>query len=231
MKALAISLLVLLPFALGCSKEGSGGTTYPVYQDGGGTPASDPGVQVDRGQVDPGPIGPQPDTGPTVDYGTPQDIPSVPLDTGPPKSIDYACGLNLKTSTGTKMIGAPCTDHSECKTGYCYDEWYLGWTGGFRFCTVACNGCPVGKQHACTDFNETATGGPSYKCLILKNTCHVNNFGDFDVEGICVPDCGKNMDNCNNWFGTSYSECIVPRIKTGSCGTIGVSFTCFVSEP
>jgi hypothetical protein len=230
MKAFAISLLLLLPLAIGCSKEGSGGTTYPVYQDGGATPLDRGATPQDHGSPDTGQVGPQIDTGPAPDFG-PRDIPPVSADQGPPKSIDFACGRNLNTSTGTKKIGAPCTDHAECATGYCYDEWYLGWAGGFRFCTIACNGCPPGKQHACADFDEGATGGPRYKCLLLKNSCHTKNFGEFEVAGLCAPECGENMQNCDDWFGPVYSECASPPyIKTGDCGSVGVSPICFVPD-
>ena len=103
----------------------------------------------------------------------------------------------------------------------------LGTSG---FCTVACNGCPAGKQHACIEFDEGATGGPRYKCLLVKNSCHTKNFGEFEVAGFCAPECGKNMQNCNDWFGPIYSECKTPYINTGQCGSIGVSPICFVSD-
>ena len=226
MKALAISLLLLLPWALGCSKEGSGGTTYPVYQDGPATPGTDPGAApIDRG-FDPGQGGPPVDTGQKVDFGSQKDVPPMSLDEGPPKSIDLACGKNLKTSTGTKKMGEPCTDHSECKTGYCYDEWYLGWTGGFRFCTAACNGCPTGQSQLCSSFDEPDPG-IKHTCIIFTS-CHANEFGAFDVQGICVPKCNNNFQHCTNWYESTYSECSVPRV--GSCGTIGASGTCFVPK-
>ncbi len=227
-----VTALVFCALALWSCESNSGGpATVPLGSDTAG-----PAPQVDAGPAggaDPGPAlgdpGPRVDPGPRPDAGSRPD-PGA-RDIGSIDRLSRACGAALSVSPGTKQIGEICADHNECETGYCYDEWYLGWAGGFRFCTLACNSCPQGSQFACADFNRSEGGqNLTYQCEILQNSCHVAAFGAFDVAGICVPRC-SDIGRCNTFFGSAYTECMVPNIRTNSCGTIGVNKVCTVPEP
>lgn len=224
-----LAALLLWPLGGGCGGDDTGVATVPSFRDTGNT--QDRGTTVDQGPapaVDTG----APDPGAAVDTG-PADT-GQPVDTAPPPltSKQRACGLAMADSTGTKRMGERCEDHDECATGYCYDEWYMSWPGGFRFCTIACNGCGTGQQTLCSDFNQSDDGSaPMYTCVI-GGSCHAGAFGEFDVRGICVPQCNNDFGRCQSWFpGAGYQTCQTPFVKSGDCGTIGVLRACFVPEP
>ena len=217
-------MVIALAGALMACGGGDSGTITPGADTAGspstGTTTPDPGVAA---TPDPGPtVTADPGTGVRYDLGS--------LDEGPlpPTRTNLACGSMLDEATGTKVIGETCTDHSECSTGYCYDEWYLGWPGGTRFCTVACNGCSFGKQMACVEFVQP--GGPNLKCLIGTG-CHATAFGAMEVRGFCVPAC-TSVDTCDGAYGVgTYTTCQIPFIKSNDCGGLGARKMCFVPEP
>ena len=136
-----------------------------------------------------------------------------------------ACGTEQDMEIGEAIMGAPCEEHSDCESGFCYDGGFMGWDGGFSFCTRACGDCG-GGGYECSKFD--VEDGPRYTCIKLPS-CHE---GDHPVREFCVSSCqGSNgMANCNEWFGEgTYQDCQTP--STNACGTIGVNKACFVPEP
>lgn len=215
-------IVVLTVFLFSACGGDTNGTNIPTQDTG----------KADTGTVDTGvlPDSLAPDNR-VVDLGTPDSGPSIDQGTTDfgnniPEHL-LACGMNAQSSTGTLTIGAKCTDHGQCSTGYCYNEWYMGWGGGFRFCTVACNGC-TDALNSCSDFVEP--GGPDLTCLVVRTGCHSTNFGDFDIDGFCVPRC-DGLSDCNSAFGAgTYWACEAP--STNECGSIGASLkSCFNAQP
>ena len=140
--------------------------------------------------VDPTPTAPTPITQDVtssatpiiVDAGTTADILSEEL---PP-----AC-----TVPGTKPTGAACTDHCECRTGYCYDEDYLG---GFRFCTRECGGVTCGSED-----QEPGDTVQRHVCLQF-NSAHIDKYG-LTKHDICQKRC-NSVDECK-LLGSAYDYC------------------------
>ncbi|MBR57470.1 MAG: hypothetical protein CMH54_05350 [Myxococcales bacterium] len=195
--------------AFGCA-AGDGGTTGPLVDNGSSN--TDPGTTPD--------VGNNTDPGTTTD--TKQEDTTVSL-----TEAAIACGGNMDSTPGTKIIGSPCTIHEECATGYCYQGWYMGWAGGTGFCTIACSGCNPSSAF-CSDFD--VEGGPIYTCSKKKHSCLTENFGEEAAEGICIPECVSVAD-CDSAFGPAYSTCMVP--ETNECGDsgMGVSKACFTPQP
>jgi len=205
---LAISLLLMA-----CA-SGGGGTqsTYVGEQNTPPKPAED--IQT------------KPDTVSQPDIASP-DIVEEPVD----ERLPLACGSNYESGTdlGEAPMGAPCSEHSECSTGFCYqvvDGGYMGWAGGFSFCSIACGGCSSGAGYQCSDFDTE--DGPKFKCLKFTNSCFDD---EHPVRQFCAPACqGSNgMMNCEEWYPGQYTACELPSI--GDCGTIGASKVCIVPDP
>ncbi len=209
-----LSLCVVLSFFVlsSCGEDSPGGTINPNTDT---TSAIDPGTTV-------------PDTNVVIGQDLTGQVDTTPFDTNiPPTTLQRACGIK-NTGLGAKLIGAPCAAHEECTTGYCYDEWYLNWGGGFRFCTIACNGCDS-VFNACIDYNDQSPGR-ELKCHIVSNGCTKTQFPDMDVKGFCVPSC-INAGQCVDAYGAgSYTSCEQARIE--ECGTFGTpNKVCFVGKP
>ena len=206
MAAVALGLGFLVT---GCVTNDSGQTAHVGSIDTGQTAVQDTQGSQPRNNA-------QPDTSTPETESRPKD-----------DRLAIACGQNIEEGkVGEAYLGAPCEEHSDCETGFCYDGKFLGWEGGFKFCTFACGGCSTGSTPACADFD--VMDGPSYKCIRLPS-CHVD---EHPVREFCVPGCqGSNgMANCNDWFESgTYQVCEIP--KTNDCGGIGASKVCFVPEP
>jgi len=201
--------MTLFIIASGCVTNDSGKTTVVPPKDTGQSPAHDTLTAPHEVNA-------------ATDTASP-DIPQPPKD----DRLANACGANMNEGiVGEAYLGAPCEEHSDCETGFCYDGKFMGWEGGFKFCTASCGGCPSGISFACADFN--VNDGPRYSCIRLPS-CHED---EHPVREFCVPSCqGSNgMGNCNEWFGEgTYLECMTP--STEDCGGIGASKACFVPEP
>ena len=223
-----LAALLLWPLGGGCGGDDTGVATVPSFRDTGNT--QDRGTTVDQGPapaVDTG----APDPGAAVDTGPAAT--GQPVDTAPPPltSKQRACGLAMADSTGTKRMGERCEDHDECATGYCYDEWYMSWPGGFRFCTIACKDCSgTGSATPCEDFNQSNDPStPQFTC-ISPGTCNAEPYGGLgSVLSFCVPLCGSDASRCQSWFpGGGYTACQIPFV---GCGTIGSRKACFTVPP
>ena len=81
------------------------------------------------------------------------------------------------TCFGDKPIAAPCEDHCECESGYCYDEAYMA---PHRFCTRFCGGVGGG----CDDHNG----------VCLNATSRYLSDYDLTLEWFCMPRCATNAD-------------------------------------
>lgn len=111
---------------------------------------------------------------------------------GGPADIEQGCPV-----PGTKPTGAACTGHCECRTGYCYDEDYLG---SFRFCTRDCEGL----TNACG--SEDRAAGETvqqYQCLNFSGTL-ATTYG-LEHTNICHVRC-KSVDDCKA-LGSAYDYC------------------------
>jgi hypothetical protein len=105
-------------------------------------------------------------------------------------AVDGAANLCGVEGEG-KGIGEPCTSHSECATGYCYDEEYLNEDGGstYRFCTAKCAGCTtVGN---CNDW-PLGPGVQANTCYIFK-TAFINEY-NIQADSLCLPTCSNDND-------------------------------------
>ncbi|MEC9071084.1 MAG: hypothetical protein VX938_01840, partial [Myxococcota bacterium] len=90
----------------------------------------------------------------------------------------------------TRPIGAACEKHCQCKTGYCYDEAYLG---DFRFCTRDCDG-------GCEDGTSSID---SYRCLLLGGTLASKH--DLTHTSICQKIC-ETVEDCKA-LASAYDQC------------------------
>ncbi len=202
-----------------------GGSRAPGVTDAGGPSAFDPGITstpFDSGGFTPAPTGQ--DTR-TNNLGDTQ--------AGQLSRVQRACGLAMEASAGIKPIGAPCNDHSECTTGYCYDEWLMNWQGGLRFCTISCLDCAgVGQQHACNEFDQGSEGsGAEYTCVHVSNSITRQCFGDSELRALCLPTCNGQVQRCSDWFGPGvYDECGFIDMSASTCpdaGFIGALDVCY----
>ena len=215
MKALCLpfSLLILAITFLGCGTESPGATINPKTDT---TSIVDPGNNT-------------PDNNVVIGQDLTQQVDNnTSFDTNiPPTTLQRACGIK-NTGIGTKLIGSPCNAHEECSTGYCYDEWYLSWAGGFRFCTIACNGCDS-VFNSCNDWNDQSPGR-ELKCNIVSNGCTKQENPGMQVLGFCVPTC-VNTGQCIEAYGPgSYTSCEQSNIP--ECGSFGhPNKVCFVGKP
>lgn len=99
------------------------------------------------------------------------------------------CGI---TDHPGKAIGEPCTEHDECETGYCYDEYFWNEDGSqtYRFCTAACTSCTtVGN---CNEWGKAA-GTQENKCIPLTSS-FLNYYGDIKAESLCLASCQSDAD-------------------------------------
>lgn len=210
-KSICISFLFACFILSSCGDESPGGTITPPKDT---TAIVDPGNNVQDTFVNP----PQ-------DLATQIDIPLIDTNV-PPTRMQRACGIK-NTGTGSKLLGDMCTAHEECSTGYCYDEWYLSWGGGFRFCTIACNGCD-GVFNSCDDYNNQSPGR-ELKCNIISNGCTQGVYPGHEVRGFCVPSC-VDIGQCIEAYGAgSYTSC--QQSKIDECGSFGTpNKVCFVPK-
>ncbi len=127
----------------------------------------------------------------TDETSTETDTTTTTTDTGPAE-VDQGCPV-----PGTKPTGAACTDHCECRTGYCYDEAYLG---SFRFCTRDCDGLsnPCGSEDRAA--GETVQ---QYQCLNFSGT--LANTHSLAHVNICHVRC-TTVDDCKA-LGSAYDYC------------------------
>ena len=103
---------------------------------------------------------------------------------------DDTCGLAEPNLDGLP-IGAPCTEHEQCSTGYCYDESVFNEDGvlTYRFCTVACTSCGIKKT--CGDWPKDQGTGTN-KCYGLP-TYYVNHY-NLSYRSLCLVGCYKDVD-------------------------------------
>lgn len=98
------------------------------------------------------------------------------------------CGT---VTEGGLPIGAACTEHSQCSTGYCYDEalWNEDGTLAHRFCTASCAGCTVVSN--CNMWPKAA-GGYENKCYPL--TSRFIKEHTLDAKSLCLAGCNNDSD-------------------------------------
>ncbi len=91
-------------------------------------------------------------------------------------------------------VGSTCTDHSECGTGFCYDEelWNEDGVPRRRFCTAACAGCTVVSN--CNEWPKAA-GVFDNKCYPL--TSKFINTHKLAASSLCLAGCNNDGD-CQN---------------------------------
>jgi len=131
-----------------------------------------------------------------VDISTAEDAGLNP-DMGPPDPCEgYA-------EKGSLKIGAPCTEHSQCQTGYCYDEAWKDADGNnnFRFCTISCVGCPK----ACADWESSTYDGNT--CLPFLSA-EIEEYS-LTFKSICLPKC-FDANECKTAFNNGLTTCAVP---------------------
>jgi len=90
-----------------------------------------------------------------------------------------------------KGIGEPCASHTECATGYCYNEQYLNEDGGstYRFCTAKCAGCTtVGN---CNEW-PMGPGVKANTCYIFRSA-FINEY-ELTADSLCLPTCSNDSD-------------------------------------
>ena len=154
-------------------------------------------------------------TPPTDTTVAPKDTTLTPPDTGGP----------CPTTAGAKRMGAECTAHCECDTGYCYDEAFMGKTGNFRFCTRPCDfNC---------EYDDNDTGIQQYQCTVLGGKLE-KHYG-LTKPTICVLVCSKASDcarysskydacgNTQSWTSWCYDDC-------SFCTSITGQGTCLVTS-
>jgi hypothetical protein len=111
------------------------------------------------------------------------------------------CGLD-EPNLDALPIGAPCSTHEECSTGYCYDEALFNEDapdhGGIegngdklvhRFCTVSCVGC--GKNKTCSDWPKAPNNGNN-KCYPFPS--YYINFFSLEYKSLCLVGCYTDTD-------------------------------------
>lgn len=119
---------------------------------------------------------------------------------------------------GLLPVGAPCTGHNECLTGYCYDEdWKnIPANGGFRFCTIGCSACLT----SCSEWASlTSTDNTCLLFLAAESNDH-----DLRYRSICMPTCLTDAD-CEGPSGGLLTVCRPATHYDGS--TIGLKKSCF----
>ena len=143
------------------------------------------------------------------------DLPEVPRDVppaAPPRDPCRGTGQG-----GTAPIGAPCSSHHDCETGYCYDE---AWKdepqlAGHRFCTIGCQGCAL----SCSDWTKTTVTGN--KCIPFRSSGIIEH--DLLFRSICIPACA-GKEECADAFDGALNTCETPIDFNGD--TIGVHKMC-----
>ena len=163
------SLVLLVAVACG----GKAAAPPPPAVDAGVAVPRDAGIDVADGAPEP------------VDEGTDAAIDLTTPDPGPIPVVS-TCGAPV---AGGKPIGAPCTDSSECATGYCYDEALWNEVGPpvNRFCTVACKECPGATDCAAW---PTATGAGLTRCVGFPGY-YVAHFG-LAFKSVCLASCDSD---------------------------------------
>ena len=153
-----------------------------------------------------------PDTNSVTDKGNTVADPGASQDTtNPPED---AAEVESCPVPGDKPTGAACAYHCECRTGYCYDEAYLG---DFRFCTRDCEGLanPCGsedrvdgqdvQQYQCLNFGGTLADTYGLK---HTNICH--------VRCQSVADCA-NLSSKYDYCPSGFSEWDGKTVGAPSC--------------
>jgi len=102
--------------------------------------------------------------------------------------VGALCGIDDHPG---KPLGAECSSHDECETGYCYDEYLWNEDGNiqFRFCTVGCTSCTV--KGNCNEWTP-APGVESAKCIPF--TSSFKNFYDLQLGSLCLNACTSDAD-------------------------------------
>jgi hypothetical protein len=101
-----------------------------------------------------------------------------------------SCGL-AEPNVDALPIGAPCTEHEQCSTGYCYDEAIFNEDGNlvYRFCSVSCTNC--GAKKTCADWPKAQNNGQN-KCYGLPSY-YINHF-QLKYKSVCLVGCYKDID-------------------------------------
>lgn len=99
---------------------------------------------------------------------------------------------------GDKPIMAPCDDHCQCSTGYCYDEGFMA--GGLRFCTMDCNAPTLGPCSTLTHPERPHQQG--YGCLMLDGVARARGL---ETTRLCVVRCA-DVDECRQ-YSDVYDRC------------------------
>ncbi len=109
-------------------------------------------------------------------------------DTGVDPSKAPKCGVEDQAGLA---IGEECSEHADCETGYCYDEYLWNEDGSktYRFCTVACTGCTV--KGNCNEWGKAA-GIKENKCFPL--TSNFINFFELKFDSLCLASCVSDGD-------------------------------------
>lgn len=115
-----------------------------------------------------------------------------------PDAAETARFGRCEGSPGDKPIMAPCADHCECSTGYCYDEGYLG--DDFRFCTMDCDAPTVGKCSSIVHPQRPHQQG--YGCLQLDGLAKARGL---ETTRLCVLRCA-GIDECRG-YSDRYDQC------------------------
>jgi len=119
---------------------------------------------------------------------------------------------------GALPVGAVCTSHNECVTGYCYDEdWKnIPANGGFRFCTIGCSACLT----SCSEWDSlTSTDATCILFLAGESNDH-----DLRYRSICMPTCQTAAD-CEQASAGALTVCRPATHYDGT--TIGLKKSCF----
>jgi hypothetical protein len=151
----------------------------------------------------------------SVDVSVDADPDTVP-DTAP--DVPFFDPCQGPGQPGALPVGAPCTSHDDCLTGYCYDEAWKDTpeNGGFRFCTIGCSSC----AKSCSDWGSlTAAGGSCVLFLAAESNEH-----DLQYRSICMPKCQTDAD-CTGASGGLLTTCRAPLHFDGSA--IGLQKSCF----
>ncbi len=118
-----------------------------------------------------------------------------------------------------KPVGFPCAAHSDCATGYCYDEalWNEDGTQQHRFCTAACTQCEKTK---CSDYPKPGAKLES-NCAGTLSSSFRKHF-NLRFKSLCLAKCTQDAD-CADLGGT-FTKCA--QLKFGKDFNYGVNKYC-----
>lgn len=156
-------------------------------------------------------------TAPPTSRATPEPVDAAPRNDAARPTVGSCVG-----EPGDKPIMAPCADHCECETGFCYDEAFNG--GGF--CSMDCNAPSIGD---CAKLKHpTLPQHQKYGCLRLDG---MKARHGLKTTRICVLRCA-GVDECRA-YSPRYDQC---GNFSGGRGTqwggftLGLFGTCLISS-